>query len=124
MLTSCPTIAAPWTRIWSSSVESLRCPLPTFSTRPLLTLVLPFLMRKNDSISADLSARYRRPWQLDNGLIIAMDYGVTGQLCFGSGFPVSRPAVGYASFPRRLIGHDLETTAIETDFRHLANSRK
>ena len=56
------------------------------------------LMRKNDNIFADLSARYHRPWQLYNGLMIAREYGVTGRLLFGSDFPVRRPSVAIAEF--------------------------
>ena len=50
------------------------------------------LMRKNENVYADLSARYHRPWQLYNGVMIAIDYKVTDRLLFGSDFPVGTPA--------------------------------
>ncbi len=56
------------------------------------------LMRKNENIFADLSARFHRPWQLYNGLMIAHEYGVTERLLFGSDFPVRRPSVAIAEF--------------------------
>lgn len=46
------------------------------------------LLRKHPQIFADLSARYHRKWQLYNGLMLAIDYKVTGQLLFGSDFPL------------------------------------
>jgi predicted TIM-barrel fold metal-dependent hydrolase len=47
------------------------------------------LMRKNENVFADLSARFHRRWQLYNGLRIAIEYGVADRLLFGSDFPVS-----------------------------------
>jgi predicted TIM-barrel fold metal-dependent hydrolase len=46
------------------------------------------LLRKHPQIFSDLSARFHRKWQLYNGLMLALDYKVTGQLLFGSDFPV------------------------------------
>ena len=46
------------------------------------------LMRKNENVFADLSARFHRRWQLYNGLRTAIEYGVTDRLLFGSDFPV------------------------------------
>jgi uncharacterized protein len=46
------------------------------------------LMRKNENVFADLSARFHRPWQLYNGLRAAIEYRVTDRLLFGSDFPV------------------------------------
>ena len=42
------------------------------------------LMRKNENVFADLSARFHRPWQLYNGIMIAMEYRVVDRLLFGS----------------------------------------
>ena len=56
------------------------------------------LMRKNENIFADLSARFHRPWQLYNGLMIAQEYGVAERLLFGSDFPVRTPAEALAEF--------------------------
>jgi hypothetical protein len=46
------------------------------------------LMRKNQNVFADLSARFHRKWQLYNGLQIAIEYKVTDRILFGSDFPV------------------------------------
>ena len=56
------------------------------------------LMRKNENVLADLSARYHRPWQLYNGVMIAMEYQVTERLLFGSDFPVATPAEAMRRF--------------------------
>ena len=50
------------------------------------------LMRKQGNVYADLSARYHRPWQLYNGVMVAIEYKVTERLLFGSDFPVGTPA--------------------------------
>ena len=47
------------------------------------------LMRKNENVFADLSARFHRKWQLYNGLRTAIEYGVTDRILFGSDFPVA-----------------------------------
>src|SRR5262249_24703720 len=36
----------------------------------------------------DISARIYRPWEMYNAMLHALDYGVTGQVLFGSDFPV------------------------------------
>ena len=56
------------------------------------------LMRKHRHVFADLSARYYRRWQLYTGLMAALDYGVTGQLLFGSDFPMQTSADAAAAF--------------------------
>lgn len=56
------------------------------------------LMRKNENIFADLSARFHRPWQLYHGIMIAQEYGVTDRLLFGSDFPVRTTADALADF--------------------------
>ncbi len=56
------------------------------------------LMRKNPNVYADLSARFHRPWQLYNGLMIAQEYHVTDRILFGSDFPVRRPARAIEEF--------------------------
>jgi predicted TIM-barrel fold metal-dependent hydrolase len=56
------------------------------------------LMRKNENVWADLSARFHRKWQLYNGLMIAIEYGVTDRLLFGSDFPVRGPRQAVAEF--------------------------
>ena len=54
------------------------------------------LLRKNENVFADLSARFHRRWQLYNGLQTAIEYRVTDRLLFGSDFPVTttREAAG------------------------------
>ena len=56
------------------------------------------LMRKNPNVFADLSARYHRPWQLYNGIMIAREYRVTDRLLFGSDFPVRTPKLAMEDF--------------------------
>ncbi|MBS38712.1 MAG: amidohydrolase [Thiotrichales bacterium] len=56
------------------------------------------LMRKNENVFADLSARFHRPWQLYHGVMVAMEYRVTDRLLFGSDFPVRTPAEAMADF--------------------------
>jgi predicted TIM-barrel fold metal-dependent hydrolase len=46
------------------------------------------LMRKNENVFADLSARFHRRWQLYSGLQTAIEYRVTDRILFGSDFPV------------------------------------
>jgi len=47
------------------------------------------LMRKNKNVFTDLSARFHRKWQLYNGLMIGIEYGITDRILFGSDFPVA-----------------------------------
>jgi len=49
------------------------------------------LIRKHPRVFADLSARFHRPWQLYNGLIMALEYKVDDKLLFGTDFPVDTP---------------------------------
>ena len=56
------------------------------------------LMRKNGNVYADISARTHRPWQLYNGVMIAIEYKVADRLLFGSDFPVRTPAVAIEEF--------------------------
>lgn len=56
------------------------------------------LMRKNENVFADLSARFHRPWQLYHGLMIAVEYQIANRLLFGSDFPVRTPAQAMADF--------------------------
>jgi uncharacterized protein len=56
------------------------------------------LMRKNPNVFADLSARFHRPWQLYNGLVLALEYKVEGKLLFGTDFPVATPAAAMEQF--------------------------
>jgi predicted TIM-barrel fold metal-dependent hydrolase len=56
------------------------------------------LMRKHPQIFADLSARYHRPWQLYNAMMIAIEYKVTDRLLFGSDFPLRSTAEAAEEF--------------------------
>ena len=58
------------------------------------------LMRKNENVYADISARTHRPWQLYHGVMIAIEYKVADRLLFGSDFPVRRPAQAIEEFRR------------------------
>jgi uncharacterized protein len=66
------------------------------------------LMRKNANVFADLSARFHRPWQLYNGLILALEYRVEAKLLFGTDFPVATPEAAIAQF--RALNHMVEGT--------------
>ena len=46
------------------------------------------LMRKNENVFADISARTHRPWQLYNGIMIADEYKVSDRILFGTDYPV------------------------------------
>ncbi|MEX0810179.1 MAG: amidohydrolase family protein [Dongiaceae bacterium] len=56
------------------------------------------LLRKHRQLYTDLSARYYRKWQCYNALMLAIDYGVTDQILFGSDFPIQTPAAARESF--------------------------
>jgi predicted TIM-barrel fold metal-dependent hydrolase len=56
------------------------------------------LLRKHRQLFADLSARYYRKWQFYQALMLAIDYDVTGQLLFGSDFPIQTPTAAMESF--------------------------
>jgi predicted TIM-barrel fold metal-dependent hydrolase len=56
------------------------------------------LLRKHPQILTDLSARFHRKWQLYNALMLALEYKVTGQILFGSDFPVRTPETAMAEF--------------------------
>ena len=56
------------------------------------------LLRKHKTMFADMSARYYRRWQFYNAMQAALDYQVTGQLLFGSDFPMQTTAEAVAAF--------------------------
>jgi hypothetical protein len=56
------------------------------------------LLRKHKQLFSDLSARYYRKWQCYNALMLAIDYGVTDQILFGSDFPIQTPEAALGSF--------------------------
>jgi predicted TIM-barrel fold metal-dependent hydrolase len=45
------------------------------------------VVRKNTNVYMDLSALGGRPWQFYNAMVLAMEYGVTHKILFGSDFP-------------------------------------
>jgi hypothetical protein len=45
------------------------------------------VVRKHPFVYADISGLHTRPWQLYNGLVTALEYGITDKLLFGSDFP-------------------------------------
>lgn len=48
-------------------------------------------IRKHPNLFVDISALYYRPWQFYNGMMLAVEYGVTDKLLFGSDYPVTTP---------------------------------
>ena len=58
------------------------------------------LVRKNKNVFTDLSARFHRPWQLYNGLVIAKEYGILPKVFFGSDFPNRGPTEALALFEK------------------------
>ena len=45
------------------------------------------VIRKQPNVFADVSALFYRPWQLINSLRLAVEYGVTDKLLFGTDYP-------------------------------------
>lgn len=45
------------------------------------------VVRKNTNMYMDLSALGGRPWQFYNAMVLAMEYGVTHKILFGSDYP-------------------------------------
>lgn len=84
------------------------------------------LMRKHKQIYVDVSARIYRPWEMYNAMLHAIDYGVTGQVLFGSDFPVQTTeealrtfrdlpsfAPGLPPIPSKLIEEIIEDRPLE-----------
>jgi len=46
-------------------------------------------IRKQECLYADLSALFYRPWQFYNSMMLAVEYGCTNKLLFGSDFPAT-----------------------------------
>lgn len=51
------------------------------------------LLAKHENVFADVSWILHQPWEAYQALLAASQYGVTGKLLFGSGFPFASPAV-------------------------------
>ena len=47
------------------------------------------IIRRNENIYADISALYYRPWQFYNAMRLAVEYGCTHKLLFGSDYPAT-----------------------------------
>jgi predicted TIM-barrel fold metal-dependent hydrolase len=47
------------------------------------------LIRKQPNVFADISGLFYRPWQFYNSLRLALEYGVTDKLLFGTDYPVA-----------------------------------
>jgi uncharacterized protein len=56
------------------------------------------LLRKHKQIFTDVSARIYRPWEMYDAMMRAIDYGVTGQILFGSDFPVQTTTQALETF--------------------------
>ena len=50
------------------------------------------LIRKHPNLFADISALHYRPWQFYNGLMLAVEYGVSDKILFGSDYPFTTPS--------------------------------
>jgi predicted TIM-barrel fold metal-dependent hydrolase len=67
-------------------------------------------IRKHPTLFADVSALETRPWQYYNGLIAALEYGVSDKLLFGSDYPFStaeKAAAGLRSINSLVNGTSL-----------------
>jgi predicted TIM-barrel fold metal-dependent hydrolase len=67
-------------------------------------------IRKHPSLFADISALESRPWQYYNGIVAALEYGVSDKLLFGSDYPFSTPersAAGLRSINSLVDGTNL-----------------
>jgi predicted TIM-barrel fold metal-dependent hydrolase len=49
------------------------------------------VLRKQPNVFADISSLWPRPWQFYNAMILAQEYGVTGQIVYGTDFPFGTP---------------------------------
>lgn len=49
------------------------------------------LIRKQPNVYCDVSALFYRPWQFYNTMMLAIEYGVTHKLLFGSDYPATTP---------------------------------
>jgi len=47
------------------------------------------IIRRNENVYADISALYYRPWQFYNAMRLAVEYGCTHKLLFGSDYPAT-----------------------------------
>jgi len=64
-------------------------------------------IRKHPNLYADISALETRPWQYYNGMLAAVEYGVTGRLLLGTDYPFStieRTTEGLRSINRFIAG--------------------
>jgi len=48
-------------------------------------------IRKHPNLYADISALHYRPWEFYNTMVLAVEWGVTHKILFGSDFPWSTP---------------------------------
>lgn len=58
------------------------------------------VIRKQPNVFADISALFYRPWQLYNSLRLAVEYGVTDKLLFGTDYPFTTFAESVAGLRR------------------------
>jgi len=47
------------------------------------------VIRRNENVYADISALYYRPWQFYNSMRLAVEYGCTHKILFGSDYPAT-----------------------------------
>jgi predicted TIM-barrel fold metal-dependent hydrolase len=60
-------------------------------------------IRKQPNLFADISALYYRPWQFYNTMRLAVEYGATGKILFGSDYPATTTAGTIENF-RKMNG--------------------
>jgi hypothetical protein len=66
------------------------------------------VLRKQPNVFSDISCLWPRPWQLYNALVLAQEYGVIGQIVFGSDFPFGTARETIASL--QSLNHMVEGT--------------
>ena len=50
------------------------------------------IIRRNENVYADISALYYRPWQFYNSMRLAVEYGCSHKILFGSDYPATTTA--------------------------------
>lgn len=68
------------------------------------------VVRKHPNVYADVSALHPRPWQLYNGLVSAVEYGVAHKLLYGTDWPFAEHAPSVAGL--RAVNRFTEGTAL------------
>jgi len=67
-------------------------------------------IRKQPNLYSDISALYYRPWQFYNSMRLAVEYGATGKILFGSDYPATTTGGTLENFRR--MNHVLGTSGL------------